>query len=194
MDETAVHSRRGLLGRGVALLGAVAALGVRTAFANDDDKDKDDDDGRGRGRGPRDDTRPDPQRPAPRARLNAFSSDVCRIADVTADFSSGNPGTDALVDGRIRLRARRGAEDDAHVGVTLRGAPAGMTYEVFLQPFLNGKARESLGNVGPTDSRGNLNARTPSPLSGNHRVGVFVLVRRGGNEDGRDEYVSCLGG
>jgi hypothetical protein len=178
-----------LLGRGLALAGAVAALGVGTAYANDDD-DKDDDDKRGR-RG-RDDDRP--PRPAPPARLNALSSDVCRIADVTADFSSGNPGTDALVDGRIRLRARRGTSDDARVGVTLRGAPAGMTYEVFLQPFLNGKARESLGNVGPTDSRGNLNARTPTAISGNHRVGVFVLVRRGGNEDGKDEFVSCLGG
>jgi hypothetical protein len=28
---------------------------------------------------------------------------------------------------------------------------------------------------------------------GARRVGVFVLVRKGGNEDTRDEFVSCLG-
>jgi hypothetical protein len=47
--------------------------------------------------------------------------------------------------------------------------------------------------VGPTSSRGSLVALTPNPLSGAHRVGIFVLVRNGGNEDGRDEFVSCLG-
>jgi hypothetical protein len=192
--EAQVHSRRGVLGRGLALAGAVAALGIGSAFANNDDddkdkdKDKDDNRGRGRGRDNDDDDRPRPT-PVPVARLNAFRSDLCRIADVTADFSSGNPGTDALVDGRIRLRARRGTSDDARAGVTLHGALANASYEVFFQPFLNGKGRESLGTVGPTDSRGNLNARTPTALTGNHRVGVFTLVR-----DGKDQFVSCMGG
>jgi hypothetical protein len=36
-------------------------------------------------------------------------------------------------------------------------------------------------------------ALTPNPLSGAHRVGIFVLVRNDGNEDGRDEFVNCMG-
>lgn len=122
-SEVDLPSRRGLLSRGLALAAILAGLGARTAWAGDDDHDDDDDDDH---RGRNDNDRRDVQRVLrPRAeRLNAFSSDICRIVDVTADFSSGNAGTDSLVDGRIRLRNRRNRRngpDDARVHVTLRG-------------------------------------------------------------------------
>ncbi|MBV9327857.1 MAG: hypothetical protein JO352_29435, partial [Chloroflexi bacterium] len=66
-------------------------------------------------------------------------------------------------------------------------------YDVAFVPLLGGKSREGLGTIGPTDSRGDLNALTPSALSGAARVGVFILTRHDGNEAGQDEFVTCMG-
>jgi hypothetical protein len=68
----------------------------------------------------------------------------------------------------------------------LRGAQPSVSYEVVFVPAAGG--RESLGSVGPSNSRGSLVALTPNPLSGARRVGSFVLVR-----DGHDQFVSALG-
>jgi hypothetical protein len=170
---------------------AVAVLGVGPALADDDNQDdqddRDDKDKRGNGRG---------RGPAPAQALplpdDTFNTELTRVSQTSADFSSSSPGTDPLTDGRLRLR-RSGDSEDRRAAVALRGAMAGVSYDVAFAPMLAGKVRESLGTIGPTDSRGNLNALTPGALSGANRVGVFVLTRHDGNEAGQDEFVATTG-
>jgi hypothetical protein len=208
MDDTIPSAsnatRRALLRRGFSLAVAapalVAALQASPVWANDDDEDDDDEkharrslgqDIRDRIRRAFDDDDDDDTRLA-RVGLffHHFSAGLCRVSEASG-FSASNPGTDSLTSGRIRLVGRRNNADDDKMAVALRGAPAGASYEVMFLPASGG--RESLGNVGPTNNNGSLVALTPNALSGARRVGSFVLVRRGGNEDGHDEFVSCLG-
>jgi hypothetical protein len=209
MDDTTADglsaTRRRLLRRGLTLAVAapalVSALRAGTVWANDDDDDDDDDDEhrrrslgqdiRDRIRRAFDDDDDDDTRLARiGVHLHHFSAGLCRVSDASG-FSASSPGTDSLTSGRLRLVGRRNVADDDKIAVVLRGAPNGVSYEVMFLPASGG--RESLGNIGPTNSRGSLVALTPKALDGARRVGSFVLVRRGGNEDGRDEFVSCLG-
>jgi hypothetical protein len=171
-------TRRTLLRTGLTLAFAAPLLGSATAWADhDDDHDNDEDD----------EHQVHVPRPAPEDR---FVSSLCRVADANS-FSANNPGTDSLGRGLLRLSGRANNPDDDKIAVSLRGAPAGVSYEVMFLPVTGG--RESLGTVGATSSHGTLNERTPNALSGAHRVGSFVLVRKGGNEDGHDEFVTCFG-
>jgi len=182
--RSSAGTRRGLLSRGLALaVGApalAAALRVGTAFADDGDNDQDD-------------KKP---KPKPQGRANSFAADLSTVAQSAAagDFTSSNAGTDPLTDGVLRLRHRGTGADEGRAQVELRGAVANVSYDVFFWPVASGKAREALGTVGPTNGEGNLNAMTPSVLSGTNRVGVFVIVRHDGNEAGKDEFVSSVGG
>jgi hypothetical protein len=182
--QSSSATRRGLLSRGLALAvsapALAAALRVGTAFADDGDNDKDD---------------KKPNRPNPPRRANSFSSDLSTVAQSAAagDFTSSNPGTDPLMDGRLRLRHRGTGADEGRAQVELRGAAANVSYDVFFWPAASSKPREALGTVGPTNDEGNLNAMTPSDLSGTNRVGVFVIVRHDGNEAGKDEFVTSMG-
>ena len=175
--DTNAQTRRGVLRRGLALAVTAPALAsvlqVSTALADDDDNDRDD---HRRGRAAA----------APRARINSFRSDLVRVADTSNDFAATSPGSDPLVDGRLRLR-RRGNTNEGRLQVELRGAAANVSYDVFFQTSKG--ARESLGTIGPTNAAGNLNALTPAALGGTNRVGVFVLARAG-----QDEFVSSMGG
>lgn len=191
MDKTltsfAARTRRGLLRRSLAVAVMAPALAsafqTGTALADDDDNDKDD-------------KRPNRQPPPPRQRINSFSSDLSTVAQSAAsgDFTSGNAGTDPLRDGRVRLRHRSRDANEGQLNVDLRGAAANVSYDVFFWPATSSKGREALGTVGPTNKDGNLNALTPSALSGINRVGVFVIVRHDGNENGKDEFISSMGG
>jgi hypothetical protein len=195
VQPTRASSRRDLLRRSLALMvaaPAVAVLGVGPALADDDNNqddqgEQDDRDKRGNGRG---------HGPAPVQALplqdDTFNSELTRVSQASADFSSSSPGTDPLTDGRLRLR-RSGGSEDRRAAVALRGAMAGVSYDVAFVPMLASKVRESLGTIGPTDGRGNLNALTPAALSGANRTGVFVLTRHDGTEAGQDEFVSTTG-
>jgi hypothetical protein len=178
----------------VAVPAVVSVFAAPAAWADDgDDRGRggDDDDERGRGRG-----RPQ-QAPRP-LRNNTSSSDLCRVAQTatSGDFTSSNPGTDPLTDGRIRLRRANNTSEDRRAQVTLRGAAPNVSYDVQFWPVAAGKPRQSLGLVGPTNAQGDLEQLTPaaSPLGGTARVGVFVLVRHDGSEGGKDEFISCAGG
>jgi hypothetical protein len=181
-----VSTRRRLLRGGLAVGVVATALAPLTqassAFADDGDQDRDD------GRRPQ---------PAPAPRLEAFSSDLVTVAQSagSGDFTSSNPGSDPLTDGRVTL-VRRNSGGEGRADVVLRGAAASVSYDVFFQPFASSKGRESLGTVGPTNADGNLNARTPNALSGTSRVGMFVIARTsdGSGQAGKDEFVSSLGG
>jgi hypothetical protein len=187
MDESAyllgAATRRGLFRRGAGLAltaTAMASLGqAGPAFADDGDNDKD-----------------DKPHPAPRRRINSFSSDVSTVAQSAAsgDFTSSNAGTDPLRDGRIHLRGKANGTDEGRAHVALRGAVADVSYDVFFWAAASGKGREALGTVGPTNKDGNLDDVTPSALSGTNRVGVFVIVRHDGSEAGKDEFISSMGG
>jgi hypothetical protein len=184
LNVSPTGTRRSLLRRSVAL--AVAApvvasvLHSGTAFADDGDNDKDD-------------KKPGREPQAPRAHVNSFSSDLARLAAASGDFSSGNAGTDPLADGRVRLRRRANSADEGRLHVDLRGAAANVSYVVHFWPA-NGKGRESLGTIGPTNKDGHLSDLTPSALAGTNRVGVFVIVRQDGGEAGKDEFISSMGG
>jgi hypothetical protein len=121
---------------------------------------------------------------------------VSTVAQTAAsgDFTSSNPGTDPLRDGRLRLRRKANGTDEGRLQVELRGAAVNVSYDVFFWPVAAGKAREPLGTVGPTNRDGNLRDLTPSALSGTNRVGLFVIVRHDGSEAGKDEFVSSMGG
>jgi hypothetical protein len=180
-------TRRGLLRRSLALAVMAPALAstlhVGTAFADDGDNDKDD--------------KKPKNPPPPRGQhVNSFSSDLSTVAQSAAsgDFTSGNAGTDPLTDGRIRLGRRGRDANEGRLQVDLRGAAANVSYDVLFWPATSSKGRESLGTIGPTNKDGNLNAVTPSALSGMNRVGVFVIVRHDGNEGGKDEFISSMGG
>jgi hypothetical protein len=129
--------------------------------------------------------------------LGSFASDVVTVGQSASsgDFSSGNPGSDPLSDGRIRLN-RKGTSGEGHADVVLQGAAANVSYDVFFQPFNTGKGREALGTIGPTNADGHLAFRTPNVLSGTSRVGIFVIARSGDGsaQAGKDEFVSSLGG
>lgn len=164
-------------------LGTVALVSLSqapTALADDGDHDED-----------------DKHRPTPIARLEAFSSDLVTVSQSASsgDFTSGNPGSDPLVDGRVTLR-RRGSSGEGRAAIALRGTTPDVSFEVFFQPFASGKARESLGTIGPTSDSGHLNAQTPNVLSGSSRVGIFILVRTadGSAQASKDQFVSSLGG
>jgi hypothetical protein len=182
-------TRRWLVRRGLVLAVTAPALAsvfhVGSAFA-DEDKGKDDKD--------KDDKKPAAR--APGQHINSFRSDVSTVAQSAAsgDFTSSNPGTDPLTDGRLRLRRKSHATDEGRLLVELRGAAANVSYDVFFSPLAPSKVRESLGKVGPTNKDGNLKDLTPSALSGTNRVGVFVIVRNDGSEAGKDEFVSSMGG
>jgi hypothetical protein len=182
------RSRRSVLRRGLALAVSLPALAsmLRTpqAFADDDDNDADDDDRQRR-------------RPAPPAqRVNNFDADLITVAQSAAsgDFSSSNPGSDPLANGRVRLRRRRETTGESRLQVELRGAAANVSYDVFLWPATSAKPREALGTIGPTNNAGNLNVVTPNALGGLNRVGVFVIVRHDGSDAGKDEFISSMGG
>jgi hypothetical protein len=187
-DDPHTATRRGLLRRGLALTLTApmlaAALQAAPALADDGDEDRDD--------------RPHPAPPPPRDHPDPFTSDLVTVsqAQTSGDFTSGNPGTDPLVDGRVNLRRREDGTTEGRARIELRGAAANVSYDVFFQPFASGKAREGLGTIGPTNNSGNLNATTPSALNGTSRVGVFVLARTsdGSAQAGKDEFVSSLGG
>ena len=193
------QSRRSLLRRGalmaVAAPAVVSLFAAPAAWADDgDDRDRggnDDEQGRGRGR-------PQAQQAPRPVRNNTLSSDLCRVAQAatSGDFTSSNPGTDPLTDGRIRLRRANNTSEDRRAQVTLRGAAANVSYDVQFWPVAAGKPRQSLGVVGPTNAQGDLEQLTPagSPLGGAARVGLFVLVRHDGSEGGKDEFISCAGG
>ena len=106
----------------------------------------------------------------------------------------GLPFTDPLADGRLRLRRKANSTDEGRLQVALRGAAVNVSYEVFFWPAASSKSRESLGIIGPTNADGNLNALTPSAISGMNRIGVFVVVRHDGSEAGKDEFISSMGG
>lgn len=172
---------RGGLAMGLAAPAVVSLLQPGAAFADDGDQDDDDE------------RRP---RPAPE-RLEAFSSDLVTVSQSASsgDFTSGNPGSDPLTDGRVTL-ARRRNSGEGRADVVLRGAAASASYDVFFQSLNSSKGREALGTVGPTNANGNLNQRTPTALSGTSRVGVFVIARTsdGSGQAGKDEFISSLGG
>ena len=178
-------TRRHFIRRGaaVAVFGATMAsiLGVPSALADDNDKD---------------DRPHPPARPTPHARINSFSSDLSRVSDsaTSGDFTSGNAGTDPLQDGRLRLQRRDKGSDEGRLQVDLRGAAANVSYDVMFWPVASGKARESLGTIGPTNKDGNLKGLTPTSLAGTNRVGLFMLVRHDGSEAGKDEFISSMGG
>jgi hypothetical protein len=157
------------------------AFSAGIAAADDGDADKDD-------------KKPNRQ-PPPHQHVNSFSSDLSTVAQsaTSGDFTSANPGTDPLTDGRVRLRHRGRDANEGQLHVELRGAAANVSYEVFFWPAASGKSRESLGTVGPTNKDGNLSAVTPSALAGMNRVGVFVIVRPDGGV-ARDEFSSSMGG
>ncbi len=186
-------SRRSILGKGAKLAFAapavLAALQAGAAFA-----DESDDERRGRGRSERDDS-PAASSSPPRRRPDvpaAFRLELCRVADVPAnDFTSANPGTDPLRDGRLRIAHDGDAPEDGRVRVRLRRAKPASRYQVFFVRFKD-QGREDLGVVGPTDEEGDLDAAAPTPLSGANRVGIFVLVRQDGDEAGKDEFVTCV--
>jgi hypothetical protein len=186
LNVYAAATRRSLLRRSLALAvmapALVSVLPMGTALADDGDNDKDD--------------KKPKNPPPPRQRVNSFSSDLSTVAQSAAsgDFTSGNAGTDPLTDGRIHLRRRGRDANEGRLQVELRGAAPNVSYDVFFWPATSGKARESLGTVGPTNRDGNLNAVTPSALSGMNRVGVFVIVRHDGSEGGKDEFISSMGG
>jgi hypothetical protein len=187
ITATCASTRRGLLRRALAATAAAPVLAsvlqARIASADDGDNDKD-----------------DKKKPGPPAsqgrRINTFSSDVSTVAQSAAsgDFTSSNAGTDPLTDGRLHLRRRANSTEEGNLQVELRGATPSVSYDVFFWAAASGKARESLGTIGPTNKDGNLNARTPSALSGTNRVGIFVIARHDGNEAGKDEFVASMGG
>jgi hypothetical protein len=177
-------TRRALLRRGLAVgLTApvvVAALQAGTAWADDDDQDSDE----------------RHAHPAQPGRRDAFTSDLIPVSQAaSSDFSSGNAGSDPLIDGQVRLQGRRSSGNEGQVAVELRGAAPNAIYQVFFQP-LNGSARTDLGTIVSTNNAGNVNARTSSELAGLNRVGVFVIARSndGSAQAGKDEFVSSLGG
>jgi len=189
MDEASrAQTRRGLLGRTLAVAALANVLGATAAWADDDDTATNDDrDDRG------DRGRPPAPAPVPRLAADTFGAELCRVAQANGDVGSGSPGTDPLSSGQLRLRRASSGSEDRRAAVSLRGALAGVSYDVAFVPLLGGKSREGLGTIGPTDSRGDLNALTPNALSGADRVGVFILTRHDGNEAGQDEFVTCMG-
>jgi hypothetical protein len=193
--DASTATRRRLLRSGltfaVAAPALVAALQSSPAWAHDDDDDNGNSGRNGRGRdgrnGDNDDDDDDDDRRLARIglALSRFSAGLCRVSDATG-FNATNPGGDPLTSGRVRLVDRRNNDGDDRVAVALRGAQPDATYEVvFLSATGNAT---SLGNVGPTNGRGNLAALTPNRLDGARRVGVFVL-RRNSN----DQFVTCAG-
>jgi hypothetical protein len=183
-------TRRAVLRRGLFIgftaPALVSALQASTAWADDDNKQDGDDDAD-------DDRRQRPPRPG---RAEAFTSDLITVSQAaSSDFSSGNPGSDPLTDGQIRLQRRRNSSTEGRVVVELRGAAPNAVYQVFFQPA-NGSARTDLGTIASTNSSGNVNARTSSELSGTNRIGIFVITRSsdGSGQAGKDEFVSSLGG
>ena len=184
--QTGASTRRSVLRRGaVVALGTAALVSALplTTYADDGDNDKDD--------------KPHPPAPprGPAARRNTFMSDVSTVAQTAAsgDFASGNPGTDPLRDGRLHLHHAT-STTEGKLEVELNGAAPNVSYDVTFWPLAAGKARESLGTIGPTNKDGNLHAQTPSALNGTNRLGVFVIVRHDGTEAGKDEFVSTMGG
>ena len=193
MDETDSRStgaatRRSLLRRGIAFAVSVPALAVTLdvgrASADDGDNDKDNK------------NKPKSAPPQPGRRLNSFRSDLSTVSQTAAsgDFTSSNAGTDPLTDGRVRLRRKGNSADEGRLQIELRSAAPSVSYEVFFLPVASSKARESLGVIGPTNGKGDLNALTPTALSGMNRAGIFVVIRHDGTEAGKDEFVSSMGG
>jgi hypothetical protein len=195
--DASTASRRKLLRSGLtfALAAPVlaAALQSSPAWARDDDDDDNGNSGPGSGRGGRgrdgrdddDDDDDDLRLARIGLALSRFSAGLCRVSEATG-FNASNPGGDPLAGGRVRVVDRRNNDGDDRVAVALRGAQPDATYEVV---FLSATGNAlSLGNVGPTNSRGNLAALAPNRLDGARRVGVFVL-RRNSN----DQFVTCAG-
>ena len=197
--DAADTTRRALLRRGIALAVAApavwTALSATTAFADHDDDDHNDEDEHHEDEHHDDDHHHQDEVEKQLQALSVlgrYTSRLCRVSEASG-FSAinGNPGTDSLNVGLVRLAGKANNPDDDKIGVALRGVPASVSYTVNFLPSTGG--RESLGVVGPTSSSGFLNALTPNALQGARRVGIFVLTRSGGSEDGRDEFVTCLG-
>jgi len=182
--HTTSATRRRLLRASLAAPVALAALSITPAFADDGDHD----DG--------DDHHQPPH--APHAALEPFSSDLVTVAQSASsgDFTSANPGADPLTDGHIAMRRRPDNTVEGRAAVSLRGAAANVSYDVFFQPFNTAKGREGLGTVGPTNDHGDLNKQTPNLLSGLNRVGIFIIARTGDGsaQAGKDQFVTSLGG
>jgi hypothetical protein len=96
------------------------------------------------------------------------------------DFGANDAGSDGLSFGALAINS-----GNRQISVVLRGATANGSYDVQFVRF-NDHGREDLGSV-TTDDSGNVSATTSGTLSGDHRVGAFVLVR-----SGHDQFVSCL--
>jgi hypothetical protein len=172
---------------------ALAALGVRTAFADHDDDDHDDDDHDGHEQ--------KNHQNAPLKRTGSFVAALSRLTDVaSADFVGTSAPSDLntldpLTGGRVAV-TRGNGDGSSTVSVDLTGAAKSVQYLVqFVR--LRDQGRENLGGTSAsnlsstitTDANGRFRGHAGAlPQSGGkNRVGVFVLSR-----NGVDQYVTAL--
>ncbi|MGH2353379.1 MAG: hypothetical protein ACRDI2_18170 [Chloroflexota bacterium] len=114
-----------------------------------------------------------------------------RVADVpSGDFDKANQGGDPLDRGGLGVLRAEG-DQAGTVFVRLRGAAQNATYAVIFARF-NDKGRETIGQV-TTDGDGDFGGQVAAAgggngrLSGDNRVGIFVLTR-----DGKDQFITSI--
>jgi hypothetical protein len=189
-------------------------LHLGTAFADDDKK---------KGQRDRDDNKPPPAHPAPAASVapaanashpshpdhpshpsqaspvlaarglrTSFRADLGRVSEVTtSDYVPPSAGTDSLASGMLRIVDAAGDAHDGRVLVSLRGAPTNTTLLAQFVRF-NDKGRETIGSAFTTDASRNY-SNSVGTLSGDRRVGIFVLIRQDSSgENGKDEFVTTI--
>src|SRR5581483_4944566 len=131
-----------------------------------------------------------------------YRAGLCRVSDVQGgtggtDFAATNAaGTpDQLTAGALRVVASSDSSQAGRVFIRLEKAVANATYNVYFER-LQDHGRESIGQVA-TDANGNFRGFVAAGnngngmLSGDHRVGAFVLTRNDGGTE-RDEFVTCI--
>jgi hypothetical protein len=178
---------------------ALAALGVRTAFADHDDRDDHDDDHHHDH--DHDGHEQKNHQNAPLKRTGSFVAALSRLTDVaSADFVGTSAPSDLntldpLTGGRVAV-TRGNGDGSSTVSVDLTGAAKSVQYLVQFV-HLRDQGRENLGGTSAsnlsstitTDANGRCRGHAGAlPQSGGkNRVGVFVLSR-----NGVDQYVTAL--
>jgi hypothetical protein len=133
------------------------------------------------------DDKPKPHDPPPAGADDHHSSVKLPLSRVSATSGGdlGGGGSDALDRGQVHVQSAKGS-NDTEVTVAIKGSDQrNADYQLQFRHY-NDHGSDNIGGTFRTNDHGDFHGRVGT-LSGNHRVGVFVIQR-----GGTDQYVTSV--